>query len=131
MKAVAAFLAFGLASVAAFPSGGAERDYTDPDQLATLIAQKTEPYLLVDVRTPAEYESGHIPTSVNIPNTEIAARPPSVEKGALIIVYCRSGNRSATARKELQAMGFTRVVDFGAVSKWKGQLVLGGEPGGK
>lgn len=116
-------------SIAVFSVGRAEQDYTNPEQLARLVAQKSEKYILVDVRTPAEYESGHIPTAVNIPNTEIAARPPSTVKAALIIVYCGSGNRSATAKKELETLGYTRIVDFGALPGWKGALVLGDKPG--
>ncbi len=130
MRVSAALVAFALVAFAAFPCGVVEKDYTDPDQLAGLIDQKSESYLLVDVRTPAEYESGHIPTAVNIPDTEISTRPPSAEKGALIIVYCASGYRSAAAKKELDSLGFTRVVDFGAVSRWKGELVIGNAPGG-
>jgi phage shock protein E len=127
-----ALLGLALVSAAVSGLGTAEkRDYTDPDQLAALVSQKGEPYVLVDVRTPEEYGSGHIPTALNIPNTEISARPPSANRSALIIVYCRSGSRSAAAKKALEAMGFTRVVDFGAVTRWKGDLVLGDKPVGQ
>jgi phage shock protein E len=81
------------------------------------------------VRTPAEYEAGHIPTAVNIPVDLIGAQPPVEQKDALIIVYCRAGNRSAAAVKVLVDLGYTNVVDFGAVSKWEGALVAGPEPG--
>ena len=97
--------------------------YAEPEALARLIAEKSEPYILVDVRTPAEYDSGHIPTAVNIPVTEIAEKPPTADTKALIIVYCRSGARSAAAAKTLTDLGYTRVVDFGGVSRWKGGLV--------
>ena len=116
-------------AVAARAAGAPEKGYTNPSRLAELVANKREPYILVDVRTPAEYESGHIPTAVNIPNTEIRAKPPSTDKAALIIVYCRSGNRSAMAKKDLETLGFSRVVDFGAVSKCEGTLVPGTAPG--
>ncbi len=75
------------------------------------------------MRTPAEYASGYIPTAVNTPVDVIGTQPPTVKKDALIIVYCRSGNRSATARKILMDLGFTNVIDFGAVSRWEGELV--------
>jgi 3-mercaptopyruvate sulfurtransferase SseA len=84
-------------SVAAFAFGQADVNYEEPAMLAELVAANQVPYILVDVRTPAEYASGHIPTAVNIPNTEIAARPPTEDTSALIIVYCRSGARSASA----------------------------------
>ncbi len=81
------------------------------------------------MRTPAEYEAGHIPTAVNVPVDVIGILLPAEAKDALIIVYCRSGNRSATARKILVDLGYTNVVDFGAVSRWEGSLVIGKEPG--
>jgi rhodanese-related sulfurtransferase len=115
-------------TAAAFVFGQGEVDYTDPAKLAELIAGKGVPYILVDVRTPAEYASGHIPTAVNIPNTEIAARPPMDDTSALIIVYCRSGARSASAKQTLEKLGYSNVVDFGSVSKWREGLVEGDAP---
>lgn len=106
--------------------------YTDPAKLAALIDQRTEKdavaYLLVDVRTPAEYQGGHIATAVNVPVSDIAAKPPTDKKDALIVVYCRSGARSASAKQTLERMGYTNVVDFGGVYRWTGTLVTGGKP---
>jgi rhodanese-related sulfurtransferase len=94
-----------------------------------LIREVTPAHVLVDVRTPAEYETGHIPTAINIPVDVIGTKPPSEQKDALIIVYCRSGNRSATARQILMDLGYTNVVDFGAVTRWEEALIMGKEPG--
>ena len=98
-----------------------DQAYKDPAKLAGLVAQI--PYILVDVRTPEEFASGCIPTAVNIPVTDIALKPPTQDKNALIIVYCASGRRSAQAAKTLTDMGYTRVVDFGGISRWTGELV--------
>jgi phage shock protein E len=98
-----------------------DQEYKDPAKLAGLVAQI--PYILVDVRTPEEYATGFIPTAVNIPVADIALEPPTQDKNALIIVYCASGRRSAMAAKTLVDMGYTRVVDFGGISRWKGELV--------
>jgi phage shock protein E len=114
-------------TAAALPA--AEKGFDDPSRLDRLVREGKPAYLLVDVRTPAEYEAGHIPTAINVPVDVIGTRPPTSEKAALIIVYCRSGNRSATARKILMDLGYTNVVDFGAVSRWQGALVTGTEPG--
>jgi phage shock protein E len=124
---VAAFAALALTSAGALPA--AEKGYDDPGRLLRLIREGKPAHFLVDVRTPTEYESGHIPTAVNIPVDVIGTKPPSGEKDALIIVYCRSGNRSATARKLLVDLGYTNVVDFGAVTRWEEALVMGKEPG--
>jgi phage shock protein E len=106
--------------------------YTDPAKLAALIDQRKEKdavaYLLVDVRTPAEYQSGHIPTAANIPVSDIGAKPPTDKKDALVVVYCRSGARSAAAKQTLERLGYTNVVDFGSVSRWTGALVKGDKP---
>jgi len=124
---IAVFAAFALTAASALPA--AEKGYDDPAGLLKLIREGKPAHVLVDVRTPAEYEAGHIPTAVNIPVDVIGPRPPAVPKDTLIVVYCRSGNRSATARKILVDLGYTNVVDFGAVSKWTDALVLGSEPG--
>jgi rhodanese-related sulfurtransferase len=107
----------------------AEKGFDDPARLSRLIREGKPVYLLVDVRTQAEYESGHIPTAIDVPVDVIGTQPPSKDKAVLIIVYCRSGNRSAAARRTLVALGYTNVVDFGAVSRWEGMLVTGKDPG--
>lgn len=124
---IALFAAFALTAASALPA--AEQGYDDPVGLAKLIREGKPEHVLVDVRTPAEYEAGHIPTAINVPVDVIGSKPPAVQKDTLIVVYCRSGNRSATARKILVDLGYTNVVDFGAVSKWTDALVLGSEPG--
>jgi rhodanese-related sulfurtransferase len=106
----------------------AQPDYRDTAALEKLIEGKTIPYFLVDVRTPEEYAAGHIPTAINIPVTEIGRRPPTKDLDALIVVYCRSGNRSGTAQQVLQEMGYRNVVNYGAVSNWRKPLVTGNNP---
>ena len=132
MKTTRFTLIIFIALVAAFAASAlpaAEKGFDDPARLARLVREGKPAYMLVDVRTPAEYESGHIPTAVNVPVDIIGAQPPTEVKDALIIVYCRSGNRSAAARKILVDLGYTNVVDFGALSRWEGTLVTGKEPG--
>jgi len=105
-----------------------ERIYGEPSKLVELVEKKSEPFLLVDVRTQEEYRSGHIPGALNIPVDTIGAKPPTPQKDALIILYCRSGNRSGTAKRILEQAGYTRVVNFGAVSRWPKNLVTGMNP---
>jgi rhodanese-related sulfurtransferase len=74
---------------------------------------------LVDVRTPAEFASGHLPGAVNIPVQELGRRMGELDpKPTPIVLYCRSGNRSASAAKALKAAGFSAVHDLGAMSRW-------------
>jgi rhodanese-related sulfurtransferase len=75
-------------------------------------------HALIDVRTPEEYSSGHIPDSINI-NVEILAnRLDEVPREIPIVVYCRTGNRSAIASKILADAGFSPVYDLGGIQDW-------------
>jgi len=80
--------------------------------------------LILDVRTAAEYESGHIPNAVNLSNEDIqAGKVDSLkDKSQLIMVYCRSGNRSRQAAQKLAELGYTNVVDFGGIQSWQGEI---------
>ena len=74
---------------------------------------------LVDVRTPQEYAAGHIPGAVNIPVQEMDARLAEFgPKDGVVVVYCRSGARSATAKQKLEAAGYKTVHNLGAMSNW-------------
>jgi len=101
--------------------------YSEPAGLAELIGGSEPAYVLADVRTPEEYAAGFIPTAVNIPVSEIELRPPEVPMDRLVVVYCRSGNRSAVAAGILRNLGYLKVVDFGGVYRWEGDLYTGGE----
>lgn len=72
---------------------------------------------LVDVRTPGEYGAGHLQGALNIPVDELAARIAEIgAKNEPVVVYCRSGKRSARAKGILVDAGFTNVHDLGAMS---------------
>ena len=72
--------------------------------------------LWIDVRTEDEFKGGHVTSAVNIPYTEIAEDISSLtgDKNALIYVYCRSGRRSGIAKKTLEGLGFTQVINVGS-----------------
>ena len=74
---------------------------------------------LIDVRSPGEYASGHIDGARNIPLDQIAGRTKDVgRKDEPVVVYCRSGMRSAQAKSKLEAAGFTQVHNLGGMSRW-------------
>jgi phage shock protein E len=79
-----------------------------------------EPVVILDVRTQAEYDEGHIKDSILLPYDQIPDKATSVlpDKNATILVYCRSGNRSATASNALIELGYTNVLDFGGIIDW-------------
>lgn len=71
---------------------------------------------LIDVRTPAEFAEGHLPGAVNIPVDELASRMQEVgAKSERVVVYCRSGKRSARAKGMLEGAGFAKAFDLGAM----------------
>lgn len=88
------------------------------------IMEENENYIILDVRTREEYEEGHIPNAICIPNetignNEIKELP---DKNQLILVYCRSGNRSKQAAEKLKKLGYTNIIEFGGIVDWKYEL---------
>lgn len=75
--------------------------------------------LLVDVRSPAEFAAGHLPGALNIPVHEIEGREAELApRDRPLVLYCRSGNRSARAAAALEKAGHTSVHNLGAMSRW-------------
>ena len=85
-------------------------------------------YILLDVRTKEEYDQSHIDGAVLIPDYEIAAKAGEQlpDRGAVILVYCRSGRRSEGAAQQLIDLGYTNVYDFGGIIDWPYDLVSSG-----
>lgn len=74
---------------------------------------------IVDVRSPGEFAGGHLDGALNIPVEQIASRAGEVgAKDAPVVLYCRSGARSAAAARALRERGFTRILNLGAMSNW-------------
>ncbi|MCP5068671.1 MAG: rhodanese-like domain-containing protein [bacterium] len=73
---------------------------------------------LLDVRSPAEFASGHVPGAVNIPVQALTRRHHEIRRDAPVVVYCRSGGRSARAAQILAGAGFGEVLDVGPVPDW-------------
>ena len=82
-------------------------------------------HVIVDVRREDEYDTGHIPGAVLIPNESIGTERPEklTDLDQIIMVYCRSGNRSKQAAEKLFRMGYTNVYDFGGINTWTGEIV--------
>ena len=78
-------------------------------------------HLLIDVRTPEEFASGHIQNAVNISVETLQARLDEVPRGTPVVVYCRSGNRSASAAQILGEGGYQPVYDLGGIQDWVAQ----------
>ena len=81
-------------------------------------------YIIIDARTQEEYDQGHIPGAILIPEYEIADRAEKElpDKDQLILVYCRRGRRSKIAAEELVNLGYTNVKEFGGIIDWKYEI---------
>jgi rhodanese-related sulfurtransferase len=73
---------------------------------------------LIDVRTPEEFASGHIAGAINIPVDALQSRLSEVASDQPVVVYCRSGNRSATASQILAQNGYSTIYDLGGIIAW-------------
>lgn len=87
---------------------------------AKSIMDTQEGYIILDVRTQAEYDQGHIPDAIVIPDTEVKDKAEEMlpDKDQLILVYCRSGRRSKNAAQILAELGYTNIREFGGIIDW-------------
>ena len=111
-----------------YMKSGQNENATDYKQVtgeeALKMMSESKDYIILDVRTKAEYAEGHIKGAINIPNETIGnediAELPNKEQ--LIFVYCRSGNRSKQAAAKLATNGYTGIVDMGGINTWQGEI---------
>ena len=84
------------------------------------IMESSDDYILLDVRTEEEYREKRIDGAILIPDYEMTDRAVSElpDKNAVILIYCRSGQRSANAAKKLVQIGYTNIYDFGGIIDW-------------
>ena len=129
--ALTAVLIFtGCGSSADDKTAGDKKTYrqVSPEEAAAMM-EGEENYIILDVRTQEEYETAHIPGAICIPNETIGTEdiPELPDKEQLILVYCRSGNRSKQASEKLAKQGYTNIVEFGGINSWTGETVSGSE----
>ena len=77
--------------------------------------------VILDVREQAEFAGGHIPDAVLLPVGTISkdtAASVIPNQDSMVLVYCRSGNRSKTASKALVNLGYTNIYEFGGINTW-------------
>ena len=87
---------------------------------ASQMMSELKDFILLDVRTEGEYRESHIAGAMLIPNQEINDRAEKElpDKNRVILVYCQSGGRSASAARELIRLGYENVYDFGGINDW-------------
>ena len=103
-----------------------ERTYTQIDQeTAKTMMARDDGHIIIDVRRQDEYDAGHIPGAILIPNESIGCDSPEAlpDYDQIILVYCRSGNRSKQAAQKLAEIGYRNVYEFGGIIDWTGDIV--------
>ena len=101
------------------------RSYTQITQEeAKRMMAKDDGHVIVDVRRQDEFDGGHIPGAICIPNESIETQRPAElpDPDQIILIYCRSGRRSKEAAQKLFDMGYTRVYEFGGILDWTGDV---------
>lgn len=78
-------------------------------------------HILIDVRTPEEFASGHIPGAVNISIDQLPQRLSEIPQDKPVVLYCRSGNRSNQAAQILARAGYSQIYDLGGIITWAQQ----------
>ncbi len=129
------FAALGLCVLLLFVSCASDKtpEVTDmtyhqiSQEEAMEMMEKNDGHIIVDVRREDEYFEGHIPGAVLIPNESIENEMPKElpDLDQIILIYCRSGNRSKQAAEKLAKMGYTNLYEFGGITTWQGDIETG------
>jgi len=123
-----------LALLASCTSGTIDSSNSDKAEYHKINAEEAkaridsgDDIVILDVRTLEEYNAEHIKGAILIPNETISNMQPELlpDLDAEILIYCRSGNRSAQAAKKLVAIGYIEVYDFGGIIDWPYDTVSG------
>lgn len=98
--------------------------HSSMDEIEQIMNENTD-YIILDVRTIEEYNEGHIPNAICIPNETIDTNITTKQlanKDQLILIYCRSGNRSKQAAQKLHTLGYANLVEFGGIIDREGKI---------
>jgi rhodanese-related sulfurtransferase len=123
MKKAAALAVAAIASVGLLAGCSTSNEATkkvDPVEFSEVIAEPG--VIILDVRTPEEFNAGHIENAINInvADSNFSSEVSKLDKNATVAVYCRSANRSAVATKEMAELGFTDMYDMqGGIIDWE------------
>ena len=120
-----AFMIGGCGMVQVMDGDGMVRSYTQISQEeAKKMMEADDGHIILDVRRFDEFNEGHIPGAICIPNESIIDEPPEElpDLDQIILVYCRSGRRSKEAAQKLFDMGYLNVYEFGGIIDWTGEV---------
>ena len=127
MKRILTFILAALLVLCGCGEKTEENSYLQITQEAAKSMIDSQEVIILDVREQFEFDAGHIPGAVLLPVGAItkesaAAVIPELE--SVVLVYCRSGNRSKTASDALVALGYTNVYEFGGINTWPYEIEI-------
>lgn len=124
---LAAFLLTGCFEGHVASEGEVLKQYLPPEKLQALIANPDDSIWIIDVRPAPAYQKGHIPTARSFPSSEISSRLGEIPQDNYLIIYCETGGRAQGVIKKLEKEGYTRLMNWGGISRWPYELVQGAE----
>ena len=126
MKRILALMAAILLALTGCGGKNMENTYQQITQEEAKDMMDAGDVIVLDVREQSEFDAGHIPGAVLLPVGTIAKDTAAAvipEMDAVVLVYCRSGNRSKQASEKLVSLGYTNVYEFGGINDWTGETV--------
>ena len=99
------------------------KQYLSPEKLRELVANPDDSIWIIDVRPASAYQKGHIPTAKSFPSSEILSRLDEIPQDTFLIIYCETGGRAQRVIKRLEKEGYTRLMNWGGISRWPYELV--------
>ena len=121
MKRIVCFLTAILILLTGCGGTAVENAYQQITQEEAKAMMDTQEVIILDVREQDEFDAGHIPGAVLLPVGSISGDTAAAvipELDSVVLVYCRSGNRSKTASSALAELGYTNVYEFGGINTW-------------
>jgi phage shock protein E len=98
--------------------GDVLKQYLSPEKLRELVANPDDSIWIIDVRPASAYQKGHIPTAKSFPSSEILSRLNEIPQDKYLIIYCETGGRAQGVIKKLEKKGYTRLMNWGGISRW-------------
>jgi rhodanese-related sulfurtransferase len=108
-------------------NGDMLKKYLSPEKLRGLVAKPDDSIWIIDVRPASAYKKGHIPTAKSFPSSEILSRLDEIPKDTYLILYCETGGRAQGVIKKLEKKGYTRLMNWGGISRWPFEQIQGPE----
>lgn len=120
-KGLLLIITFVLFLVGCTSNGTRSYENITTDEAKSMMTKKEVDIL--DVRTPEEYQEGHIPKAVNLPLQDLENQVSTLDKNKTYVIVCRSGNRSGQASEILVSKGFSQIYNMeGGMLQWKGEV---------